>query len=179
MYLVSVYFDEKTNRKIQQYIEKVAEKTGNTYMKDMEVPPHMTITAFEALDEEAAVQALRRAAIQLERGKVLWTAVGQFFPYVLYLTPVLNRYLHEMAVTVSEEFAKVEGVQFHTHYLPFQWQPHMTIGKKLSKEEMKIAFEVMQNSFSVTEGECIQIGLAKPNPHRDILVLDLLVKRKS
>ena len=169
MYLISIYFDEKTNRKIQQYIDKVAEKTGNRYMEAASVPPHMTITAFETLDEDAAVEALQRAAEQIGRGEILWASVGQFFPYVLFLTPVLNRYLHNMSGVLYEEFSKIEGLRFSPHYLPFQWQPHTTIGKKLSKDEMKIAFEVMQSCFAVLEGEAVRIGLAKPNPHRDIV----------
>ena len=32
MYLVSVYFDEKTNRILNRYIRIIAEKTGNTFM---------------------------------------------------------------------------------------------------------------------------------------------------
>ena len=39
MYLVSIYFDENTNKKLQQYINKVAEQTGNTFMLDEKVPP--------------------------------------------------------------------------------------------------------------------------------------------
>ena len=56
----------------------------------------------------------------------------------------------------------------NTHYMPFQWLPHTTIAKKLSKEQMQTAFEVLQNSFGVFEGKVVRIGLAKPNPHRDI-----------
>ena len=39
MYLVSLYFDEKTNRRLKNYIEQVADKTGNTFMVDRNVPP--------------------------------------------------------------------------------------------------------------------------------------------
>ena len=55
MYLISIYFDPKTNKKIQQYINKVARQTGNTFMLDGNVPPHITISAFETIDEQAAI----------------------------------------------------------------------------------------------------------------------------
>lgn len=32
MYLISCYFDEKTNRILQRYIDQAAAKTGNTFM---------------------------------------------------------------------------------------------------------------------------------------------------
>ena len=58
MYLISIYFDEKTNRRIQQYIDKVAEKTGNAFMLDGQVPPHITISAFETQNEVAVIETL-------------------------------------------------------------------------------------------------------------------------
>lgn len=173
MYLVSIYFDEKANKKIQQYIDAVAERTGNRFMVDGNVPPHITVSAFETLDEGVAVEALQRVTERIGRGKILWASVGQFFPYVLFLTPVLNCYLHNMSDILYEEFSEVDGLQFSPYYLPFQWQPHTTIGKKLSKEEMKVAFDILQDSFGVFEGEVVRIGLAKPNPHRDIVSFEL------
>lgn len=47
MYLISIYFDDKTNNRIQQAINQVAKKSGNTFMLDAEVPPHITVSAFE------------------------------------------------------------------------------------------------------------------------------------
>lgn len=173
MYLVSIYFDEKTNRRIQQYVDKVAEKTGNTFMLDGKVPPHITVSAFETQNDAAVMEVLDSLAHNLKKGNLTWASVGQFFPYVIYMTPVLNAYLHGMAESVYKTLSAIEGVQVNTHYRPFQWLPHTTIAKKLSKEEMRIAFEVLQDSFGMFEGEVVKIGLAKPNPHRDIATWEL------
>ena len=173
MYLVSIYFDEKTNKKMQQYINKVAEVTGNRFMIDGQVPPHITISAFETQDEQAAISAVECAAAKLQQGKLTWVSAGQFFPYVIYLAPVLNEYLHNLSLTLYDEIAQVNDIQISPYYRPYQWFPHSTIGKKLTKEEMKTAFEVLQNSFGMFEGNIVKIGLAKPNPHRDIKTWDL------
>lgn len=106
MYLISIYFDEKTNRKLQQYINKVAEQTGNTFMLDGNVPPHITISAFETADEQTAIDAFNRIVNKLQGGLLEWVSVGQFFPYVIFLSPVLNEYLHEMSVQISGELEK-------------------------------------------------------------------------
>lgn len=169
MYLVSIYFDEQTNKKIQQYINKVAERTGNRYMLDMNVPPHMTVMAFETQDEKVAVRIFEQVADGLQQGNVQWVSVGQFFPYVIYIAPVLNAYLQQLSETFYKHLSAEDGIVISPYYRPFQWMPHTTIGKKLSKEEMQVAFEVMQNSFQVIEGTVVKIGLAKPNPHRDIV----------
>ena len=173
MYLVSIYFDEKTNRKIQRYINQVAEKSGNTFMLDGNVPPHITVSAFEGLNEENIIEVMDEIVSQLFQGNLHWTTAGQFFPYVMYISPVLNQYLHEMSEKVYRGLQKVEGIKISPYYRPFQWLPHITIGKTLSKEEMKAAFEVMQNSFGPFEGTVVKIGLAKPNPHRDIKIWNL------
>lgn len=170
MYLVSIYFDKKTNKRIQQYINKVAECTGNKYMIIGKVPPHITISAFESQNEEMALEKLESVVKKLKRGNLQWVSVGQFFPYVLYITPVLNEYLHEMSVQICDALSQIDGIMISPYYQPFKWLPHSTIGKKLSKEEMQIAFQMMQNSFGTFESEVVKIGLAKPNPHRDIKV---------
>lgn len=173
MYLISIYFDEKTNRRIQQYIDKVAEKSGNTFMLDGNVPPHITISAFETQNEDMVLKVLDSLVHKLQKGSLTWASVGQFFPYVIYMTPVLNAYLHGMAEAIYDVLSNLEGVQVNTHYRPFQWLPHTTIAKKLSREQMQIAFKVLQNSFGTFDGEVVKIGLAKPNPHRDIAIWEL------
>ena len=112
MYLISVYFDEKTNRILQRYIDQIAAKTGNTFMTDHHVPPHMTISAIEA----RSVELLRPVFLDLQgnikQGKIRFVSVGQLLPYVMYATPVLNAYLQDsfalFEATVTESgLAKV------------------------------------------------------------------------
>lgn len=93
--------------------------------------------------------------------------------HVIYMTPVLNAYLHGLSKLVYDKLSVLEGVDISSHYRPFQWLPHTTIAKKLSKEEMLVAFEILQNGFGMFEGEVVRMGLAKPNPHRDIATWEL------
>ena len=174
MYLVSIYFDEKTNKKLQQYINKVAERTGNTFMLDEKVPPHITVSAFETTDEGGAIDILNNTVLKLKSGTLDWVSIGSFSPYVIFLSPVLNEYLHNMSALLYEELTKMDGVKMSPYYRPFQWVPHSTIGKKLSREEMKVAFDVLHNSFSPLAGTVVRMGLAKPNPHRDVASWELM-----
>lgn len=173
MYLVSIYFDEKTDKIIQNYINQVAKKTGNTFMLDGEVPPHITISAFETKQEEKVMEALEKAVTQMKSGQLQWASVGQFFPYVIYLAPVLNEYLHSLSQNIYDSIKELKDTEISSYYQPFQWLPHTTIGKKLSKEEIKIAFEVMQNNFTMFSGTVTKIGLAKTNPYTDIVSWEL------
>ncbi len=173
MYLVSLYFDEKTDAHIRQYINTVAKRTGNTYMLDGKVPPHITISAFETRNEKLVVDRLNICMNQQQKGRVQWAAVGAFFPNVIYISPVLNVYLHELSVSVYDTVKGVEDTIIRKCYKPFSWLPHTTIAKKLSQEEMRTAFIVLQESFGMFSGDVVRIGLAKTNPYEDIVTWEL------
>ena len=176
MYLISIYFDDKTNKQIQRLVDKVAGVTGNQFMIEGQVPPHITISAFEAREDTVAIRAFEKAVQEMRMGEIEWMSVGQFLPSVIFLAPVLNQYLQQIAEKVYENLQNVPEIVVSPYYKPFQWLPHTTIGKNLSAEEMKKAFQTLQESFSIICGQGIRIGLAKPNPHRDIVICDLECK---
>ena len=173
MYLVSLYFDKKSDARIRQYINTVAKRTGNTYMLDGKVPPHITISAFETRNEKQVIDRLNTCMNQQQKGRVQWASVGAFFPNVIYISPVLNVYLHELSVSVYDAVKGVEDMIIRKCYQPFSWLPHTTIAKKLSQEEMRTAFMVLQESFGMFSGDVVRIGLAKTNPYEDIVTWEL------
>lgn len=172
MFLVSVYFDEKTEKWLQGYINNVAEKTGNSFMVDNKVPPHITIAAFETNDVMLVIEALKQISDQLVRGQLQWASIGSFSS-VIFAQPVLNEYIHKLSRVVNECITQIDGVTISKMYQPFNWIPHTTIAKKLSKDEMQIAFRVMQNSFGMFSGEVVRIGVAKTKPYEDIICMEL------
>lgn len=173
MYLVSIYFDENTNKTIQRYIDQVAEKSGNTFMLDGNVPPHITISAFETKHPDIVTEKLQEAVQEMQRGMIQWAGVGVFFPYVLYLSPVLSEYLHRLIEKIYESLKEIEETKISPYYRPFQWMPHTTIGKKLEKEELLAGFAVLQKSFSMFQGNVVRIGLAKTNPYQEVKTWEL------
>ena len=89
MYLVSVYFDGESSKKIQRLINKVGDKSGNKFMIEGKIPPHTTIA------------------------------------------------------------------------------------KKLSREELMIAFQELEKNFTIFSGRITKIGLSRTNPYEDIIVWEL------
>ena len=172
MYLVSLYFDKKTEKQIQSYINDVANVCGNTFMIDNQVPPHMTISAFETLQEDSVVVVLENAISNIDTNKIEWVTVGTF-PTVIFIQVVLNEYLHNMSSVIYESIADIPDTKISKCYQPFSWLPHATIAKQLSEEEMRKAFDVLQKSFGTFEGEIVRIELAKKNPFRVIASWEL------
>lgn len=173
MYLVSVYFDEQTDKKIRNLINHVGEKTGNSFMVDNHVPPHITVAAIETRHENEAIESLEQIAGELEKGIIQWVSVGTFFTQVIFIQPVLNEYLHNLLVNICDNLTKIPDTIISPFYQPFSWLPHCTICKQMSKEQMNEAYQVLQNKFTPFKGEVVKIGIAKTNPHRDIKVWKL------
>lgn len=173
MYLVSAYFDEKTNKILNRHMEKIAEKTGNTFMTENHVPPHMTVSSVEARTGELLIPYVKKLQETLTEGPVQFVSVGMFFPYVMYVAPVLNAYLQNLQEQVFRSVCSAPEVTVSRFYRPMQWMPHITMGKKMTEEQMQIAFRVMQERFVPFEGKVTAIGLAKTNPHEDFLQIRL------
>lgn len=173
MYLISIYFDEKTDRQIRKLMTQIAEKTGNTFMQDNHVLPHITVAAIETRDENAAITALEKCVKTLQQGKLRFISTGVFLPHVLFLEPVLNEYLHELACEVNTVVKYLPETIVSPYYQPFSWLPHVTLAKQLTEEQMRLAFETMQKRFTSFEGTVMRIGIAKTNPHRDLKVWEL------
>lgn len=173
MYLISLYFDEKTDNQIRSYMKQIAKHTGNTAMIDGNVPPHITVAAFGTDSEESAVELFQKIASKLCAGEIFWVSVGTFLPKVFYISPVLNEYLHYLSEMIYKEINHNENVVPKGNYGPYKWVAHATLAKHLKNEQMRIAFKVMQDQFAPFESKVIKCGLAKTNPYKELLIYDL------
>lgn len=172
MYLISVYFDDKTNRILQRYIDNIAKVTGNRFMTDHKVPPHMTISAIEARSVDVLLPAFQSMSRE-KTGEIQFATVGQLLPYVFYAAPVLNAYLLNLSRVVYDVYKDIPGTSISRYYKPLSWYPHVTLGKTLDKLQMQEAFSVMQEQFTPFTARVVRIGLAKVNPHEDVCIFDL------
>jgi len=168
MYLVSLYFDDKTNKVIQRYIDNIAKRTGNHFMLDHNVPPHMTISAIEAKNVDVLIAPFERLNKKLTAGDIRFVSTGQFMPYVFYITPVLNEYLQNTMSTVFNEFLGITDISISRFYQPFSWLPHMTLAKTLTGDQMLTALNIMQSDFSPFVARGVRVGLSRVNPHEDV-----------
>lgn len=173
MYLVSVYFDEQTSKTIHKYMEDIANITGNTFMKEHNVPPHITIAAMDAKRVEDILPYIEELKNKIHAIDVYFVTVGAFFPYVLYMAPVMDYPLQELQKIVYEQVKEIDGIRMNKFYQPGYWLAHATLAKKLDKEQMMQAFCYCQNHFSPIKGKITRIGLAKVNPHEDVWSMEL------
>ena len=173
MYLVSIYFDNESSTKIQRFINKAADESGNSFMVDNKVPPHITISAFQTNKESEAVELLDRRIRNIKEGQITWASIGVFKSSVVFLAPVLNEYLHNLCTCINEEISLIDDISISRFYLPFQWMPHTTIAKKLNREELIPVFQSLEKNFTIFSGSITRITLSKTNPKKDIIEWNL------
>lgn len=173
MYLITAYFDEKSNRSLQRYIDRIAEKTGNRFMTDNHVPPHLTIAAIEAKNPEVLLPAMKVLQGQVKQGSFVLASIGQLLPYVFYGAPQHNKYLRELSWQVYMAVKDIPETSVNRYYLPEDWFPHITLAKKLSKEQMSQALAAMQERFQPEKVQVVELGLSRVNPHEDIVRISL------
>lgn len=173
MYLVSLYFDDNTSRKIKSLINKAAAKSGNSFMIDGNVPPHITIASFQAHEESKVIELLDKKINDIKCGNITFASIGVFKSSVIYLAPVLNDYLHNLSVSINEGISSLKNVSISKYYLPFQWIPHATIGKKMDGEQLLSAFQELVKEFTIFNGKATSIGLSKTNPLKNIVLWNL------
>ena len=179
MYLVSAYFDPVSTKRLQAWIAQIAAASGNHYMLEKQVPPHLTLSAVEARSADVLTPALRPLEGRLCRGAVQFVTVGQLFPYVLYTMPVLNAYLQDLSLAVSAAVSGIPETAVSRYYRPHSWLPHVTLAKTLSPEQMRLAFAVVQENFAVFQAQVTELGLAKVNPHDDVLRFELRASKPA
>jgi len=119
MYLISVYFDTTTTKRLQSLICQIAAVSGNTYMTQNHVPPHLTLSAVEARNVEVLLPPIQALEGKLSSGKVQFVSVGQLLPYVLFLAPVLNSYLMDLAQQVYNAISPIADTKISKYYRPF------------------------------------------------------------
>lgn len=177
MYLISIYFDVKTEQMLQSYINQVSKGTGNTFMLDGNIPPHITLCGFQAKDETKVIEVFEEFVDKLKMGQIYFASLGVFKGQVIYVQPILNEYLNKLCDQIYNTYKDIQDISFSPYYMPNNWIPHMSIGKHLNEEQLVEAFRLLVKQFMPMEAMVTRIGIAKTNPHRDIKIYELKEER--
>lgn len=158
MYLISLYFDEQTNQKIEHLMKQVYRKVGNDSM--MNIPAHLTLASFSCTESEA-IQIFN--SIVAHSFPLEFVSIGFFLPSVMFMQPIES-------VELSNLMKEVHQYVWNgsKRYQPHHWIGHVTICKHLKNEDVTLALGSIQNEFKPFTGRVIKIGLAKTNPYKDI-----------
>ena len=87
--------------------------------------------------------------------------------------PVLNLYLEDMIEQVHDMVKHIPEVRMSRYYQPCSGFRISHWERSFQKEQMQEAFSVMQELFAPMEVTVAEIGLAKTNPHQDLIRVEL------
>lgn len=172
MYLISLYFDKHTNKTITNHIENIADVTHNTFMIDNNVPPHLTLMAFDCKHEQQVIEILQSYFYKQNIFNIDFMSAG-LFPSVIYLSPILNIHIYTHSQNLYDTLKPVETIKFSNKYIPFQYMPHTTIAKTLSNEQLILGSEYIAKMFNPIRGKVIRVSLSKTNPYTDLISFNL------
>lgn len=167
-YAVTLKFDKETEKTIQNLIDEVAKKTGCDYMKQINIPPHVTVCALVSDKEEALLVEMENIVKLINEDMIWFANIGVFNPLVIYLGPVLNEYLQNTCSLVNERLLKYADVGNRGQYLPNQWVPHAAIAVKLTPPALQEAFAIVQEKFTAFEATVEKIVLARTDPYQEL-----------
>ena len=167
-YAVVLKFDRETENKIQELVDEVAEITGCDYMKQIKIPPHITVSALVSDNEEALLLEMKSIAELVNKDFIWFANIGVFNPLVIYLGPVMNEFLQNTCRTVNERLLKYADAGNRGQYLPNQWVPHAAVAVKLTPNTLKEAFAVVQEKFSAFGAAVENIALARTEPYKEL-----------
>lgn len=171
-YAVVLYFDLETEKKLQALINLIADKGAGSYMKEHGIPPHLTLSFFEKETPVGLEDIISACAQEINIGDIAFASIGAFNPSVLFLAPVMSKYLLNSCALVNERL-RLTASALSGQYLPGGWVPHVTLATQLGGAQLCRAFEIAQSEFCAFRGRATRIVLAQCNPYREIRVWEL------
>lgn len=153
MFLISGFFDPLTHRSLQALINDISNETGNHFMIENQVPPHLTFLQIQTRTQQ---EELGKVFLTLEHKlhsiPVTFTACGGEIPNVVYAKVKMTEELKNQINIIYEAVSKIPDLKINPHYLPENIFPHITLGKTLDHNQQEKALSLLNEKFSMFSG---------------------------
>ena len=165
-YAVSVHFSKEVNEIIFTTEKEIAEITGNDFMIQNKVPPHITIGAFHGTreNESRLLQSVEDFTREQKSGIVQFKTIGNFNEKVLFLQPEKDEYLIKLNDDIHQlllpEYEKGEN----GYYIPEVWFPHMTLAIRLNQGQYEKALKCAQKITLPLNAKVSEISVYQCSP---------------
>ncbi|MCQ2574129.1 MAG: 2'-5' RNA ligase family protein [Treponema sp.] len=165
MFLISAFFDPLTNRTLQNLINGIADVTGNQFMLEFKVPPHLTFLQIQTrTGQEQLEQAVENLEGKLKPVPLTFASCGDGIPNVVFAKVRMTDELKAQINLVYEEIIKIPDIKINPHYLPENIFPHVTLGKTLNREQQAAAMDYVNKNFSMFSGTIASAALTCGKP---------------
>ena len=169
-YAIVLYFDNTTNKIIGNMIERTAALSGNSYMLDINIPPHVTLGCFFSDEQANLYERVESFAKGVTPFEVTFHTIGAFEPYVLFASPIKDAYLAELNNSLHELLLDNYEPAENANYLPDRWMPHCSLAVRLNKEQFAKAKVIEAETAFPFTARVTKIALAKCNPYNEVAI---------
>ena len=167
-YAIVLYFDDATNKIIGNVIERAAVLSGNSYMLDINIPPHVTLGCFFSDEQSDMLKKVEPFTKNITPFEVTFHSIGAFEPYVLFASPVKDECLTQLNALLHESLLNSYKPAENANYLPDRWMPHCSLAVRLDAEQFAKAKAIESEIDLPFTARVTKIALAKCNPYNEV-----------
>lgn len=172
-YAIVLYYDNTTNKIIGNMIERAATLSGNSYMLDINIPPHVTLGCFFSNEQADLLVKVESFAKSVTPFEVTFHSLGAFEPYVLFASPIKDECLTQLNALLHESLLNSYEPAENTNYLPDKWMPHCSLAVRLNAEQFTKAKAIESEIALPFTALVTKIALAKCNPYNEIAIWNI------
>lgn len=167
-YAVELLFNKEAENEFFGLFETVASAGVNPYMLKNDIAPHLTLCMFRTDDdEEQLAAALKILAENLPCFSLGFSSIGQFLPGVIFALPMPTEQLLQAGELANACFAPF-GEAFLRFYVKNNWTPHVSLGVKLTADELTAAFTALLDVFRPMAAFAERVALVESETQRII-----------
>lgn len=157
----------------------IAAVTGNNYMLDNSVPPHLSLGLFHAEEEKTdeMVKLFEEFAESLKsEGSNLslnFNGPDNFADKVIFLSVARDEPLMKLNHNLHQLFLPHFEAGDNRNYLPENWVPHIALAVKLVGTQFEKGFEVAKSFPLPKTAKICSATLARCNPYNEVVKISL------
>ena len=162
-YAIELYFDKKTEKRLLDMAQKVADEKISTRFLEYKTRPHMTLACFNNVDEETCIKKLKEFAGSHQIMPAYIGSVGMFTDTkTIFVSPIMNSSMFNLQRALFENLKDFDTKGFEWYH-PDRWVPHCTLA--LTADDGEEAFyrasNLLLHAFEKIAGQFAEIGLVR------------------
>jgi len=168
-YAVIVYFDHKSEVTIHKIQSEVSRVTGNTYLSDNRILPHITLSLFSNESYQVILEDLASFAPELRDISISLSSIGIFnsSPAVVNLLPVVSDEIIRIHESLMQKLSRHIS-DFNPLYERASWVPHCAVAVNIAPDELTGAIETTCRLFTPITCTLSTLSLVECNPYSKV-----------
>jgi hypothetical protein len=163
MYAVELFFDDSFEKYVKGIWKELKDANITSNMHDIiDLRPHITLAVYHQIPSLESFFSRLNIYFESVSELELKFDVLALFPTsgTLFMDPTITEEFIKMHKRYHEEFKDLHEFA-NPYYVPDHWDPHCTLGIKLSAEQILDAMKYCYKDFMPKRGRITEVGIVK------------------